>query len=441
MAANSLENCPIHRSITDWFGAYPSQQPLLVAVSGGIDSMVLLDALLHQANVKIQALHFHHGNVFSNSNDAMRACCVAQCAQRGIECSVVDLDVTTLGSKETAARNARRQALATLLAAQQYALLAHHSDDQLETLLLRLGRGTGTFGMQGIQPRSAIGRGWIGRPLLAVTKQHIHQYAREHGIEHYEDPSNADDGFDRNYIRKHIGQPLLQRWPKSNLAAQQCAAQTQQWFAIIDTVIDKMMMPGAAAISSAALAAFSKVQQGMLLAQWFANTVAQQGLYHHIQRQQRHSMMARYSSVGSGFKELYAWDNWRLYRYQAAVYCVVLPEVQPIEHGRHRQQLGWGTLQVSTSAWQIITDSNYSIRYRQHGDCWADSRKPINKRMQQHVLPWMRAGWPIICNHHHVVAIIGLPTKLQSNTLHLSNKLEKVLADISWDTNTNIANA
>lgn len=182
-----------------------------VAYSGGVDSHVLLH-LARQYFSSVQAIHINHGA--QAADDAYQEHCTQICAQLNVplQCIKVALHVNAKTSFETAARNARRNAWRELLTDNDVLLLGHHADDQAETILYRLLRGTGPVGLSGMQQFSRLGALTLARPLLNMRKAEILQYAKEHQLQYIDDVSNHAD-YDRNYLRNKV-MPLLQgRWP------------------------------------------------------------------------------------------------------------------------------------------------------------------------------------------------------------------------------------
>lgn len=188
----------------------------VVACSGGLDSSVLLAALtrLHAEAgcAPPRVVHLDHGLQAGSARwaDAVRRICEAS----GAPCSVIHLDVTrTDAGLEADARRARYAAFATLLQPGEHLLLAHHRDDQVETVLLRLLRGAGPAGLAAMPARRALGRGWLLRPLLELDRSVLEAAAIEAGLEIHEDPSNALLDFDRNYLRHSVLPLIERRWP------------------------------------------------------------------------------------------------------------------------------------------------------------------------------------------------------------------------------------
>lgn len=190
-------------------------QRLVVGLSGGIDSVVLLHALAALRTDELSALHVHHG--LSPNADRWAGFC-ADFARRlnvPFECVPVAVERASADGLEAAARRARHRAFANSQA--DWIVLAHHRDDQAETLLFNLLRGTGVAGAAAM--RECSGR--LLRPFLTVGRKDIERYAAAHRLEWVDDESNRDTRHSRNFIRHRILAPLTQRFPAAakNLAA------------------------------------------------------------------------------------------------------------------------------------------------------------------------------------------------------------------------------
>lgn len=189
----------------------------VVAISGGVDSMVLLDLLSKQTHLRLIVAHYNHGIRTDSAEDARMVARVAKKLKLPFE-----LGHGRLGSSasEEAARIKRYEFLDSV--ARRYkaraVITAHHEDDVLETAVLNTLRGTGRKGLT-----SLIGTKSIVRPLLKTTKQEILRYAKKHNIEWREDSTNSDDRYRRNYVRKHV----LANLPETK-RAQLVAALTKQ---------------------------------------------------------------------------------------------------------------------------------------------------------------------------------------------------------------------
>lgn len=201
--------------------------PLLVGYSGGLDSTVLLHWLQRSAaaaGVGVRAVHVHHGLQAAADDWALH--CQQQCDALGVPLHIhrVKVDLRAGTGMEAAARQARRAAFADELRDGETLALAQHQDDQAETFLLRALRGSGVDGLAAMAADSVLGAHRLWRPLLEVPRSALLAYARQHALPWIEDPSNADDGPDRNFLRLHVLPLLRQRWPHAGQALVASAA-------------------------------------------------------------------------------------------------------------------------------------------------------------------------------------------------------------------------
>lgn len=185
-----------------------------IALSGGRDSMALLEALaclVPELGFALCALHVHHG--LSPNADRWSAFCADQCAQRDIALTVNHVHVarTPQKSLEATARAARYAALGRADA--DVVMLAHHADDQAETLLLQLLRGAGPHGLASMPAAHAGAGPVLLRPLLALPRTVVEAFARQRQLRWVDDESNADTELKRNYLRHEIGPRLAAAFP------------------------------------------------------------------------------------------------------------------------------------------------------------------------------------------------------------------------------------
>ena len=212
----------------------PLQTPLVVAYSGGVDSTVLLQAVIayrEQFDSPIHAVHVHHG--LSDNAEQWAKHCELQCRLEDVAFHLyrVDVDTGSRKSLEAEARKVRYNAL--LEVCDQIGgvlLLGQHAEDQLETVLLQLKRGAGPQGLAGMGEVQYRGDTLIMRPMLALEKAEIVAYAEEEMLQWVEDESNQQNSFDRNFLRNEIIPHLLERWPKLTKtvgrSAELCAEQS-----------------------------------------------------------------------------------------------------------------------------------------------------------------------------------------------------------------------
>ncbi|MET3134413.1 tRNA(Ile)-lysidine synthase [Oxalobacteraceae bacterium GrIS 1.11] len=197
---------------------------MAIALSGGLDSSALLHlahAYARAQQIALYAFHIHHG--ISSNADAWLAHCEGACAALGIvfEARRVALERSAKTGIEEAARKSRYAALGALCRAHGVTLLlsAHHQDDQAETVLLQLLRGSGTAGMSGMDAANAapelLGNPELvmARPLLPVSRKQLEAYVAAHAIAHIDDESNHDPRYARNALRHQVMPVLAQAFP------------------------------------------------------------------------------------------------------------------------------------------------------------------------------------------------------------------------------------
>lgn len=203
---------------------------ILAAVSGGLDSTVLLH-LLHLAREgglieTLRVVHVDHG-LHPQAKQWSRHV-AALCEQRGIPFLAREVVIGANGSVETAARKARYAALFDVCEGGEAIATAHHQDDQAETVLLRLMRGAGIAGIAAMRPQSRRQGYTLLRPLLPYARQQLMDYAEAHGLTWMDDPSNQDVTHDRNYLRRQVIPALRQRWPAATATLARFAAQANE---------------------------------------------------------------------------------------------------------------------------------------------------------------------------------------------------------------------
>lgn len=201
-------------------GMIKSGEIIGVGVSGGADSMALLNFLAENAedmDIEVVAIHVDHGIRENSYEDADFV--KAKAKEMGVRFYKFRIDAPKLAkdkniSLETAAREARYGVFSTLLrkGVVDKIALAHHTTDQAETILMHIFRGSGVAGAKGMEPiRDKV---YI-RPFLTTTKEQIKEYLIEKRIDNVEDYSNADNSYNRNYVRNVLMPEIVKRWPNA----------------------------------------------------------------------------------------------------------------------------------------------------------------------------------------------------------------------------------
>ncbi|CAM4109373.1 tRNA lysidine(34) synthetase TilS [Pseudoalteromonas byunsanensis] len=244
----------------------PHRRPMSVALSGGVDSVVLLH-LCHtlcaqQTDLRIEAIYIDHG--LSADSKAWQQFCERLCQTLHVEFKTtsVVIEQKARHSLESQARDARYAALDKLAHEDSLLVLGQHGDDQLETFLLRLKRGSGLSGLASMRQSAELesGRQCI-RPLLSVSRQDIEAFARTFAISHIEDYSNQDDRFDRNFLRNQVLPLLKSRFKGFLSSALRSIELLQQQQLLIDEITAQDLQLCQTAERTLNLVALSKLSQ------------------------------------------------------------------------------------------------------------------------------------------------------------------------------------
>jgi len=187
----------------------------VLGISGGVDSMSLLTWVAANSRhlpCRITAFHVDHG--IHPSSHAWAKFVADHCAQLGIQCVISKVSLEGLGNNlEYAARKARYKAFCSSGA--DTIMLAHHANDQCESFLMKLFRGSGVRGLKSMSAKTPC---WydeninVVRPMLGLTRSHIDAFARASDVRWMDDPSNSDNQYDRNYIRNVIWPTITDRF-------------------------------------------------------------------------------------------------------------------------------------------------------------------------------------------------------------------------------------
>ena len=206
---------PIEIEVENIFGDFEHlfnrSARIFVGYSGGLDSTVLLHLTCKYAKAgRVTALHVNHG--LSSDADLWEQHAERQSDELSANFEAHRVSCQARSNTEALARDARYGVFEKTLAEDDILLLAHHADDQAETVLYNLLRGSGSTGMSGIPVMRDLGLGRLLRPLLGRTKAQIKSYATRHRLKWIEDESNLDTSFDRNYLRHRILPLIAKRW-------------------------------------------------------------------------------------------------------------------------------------------------------------------------------------------------------------------------------------
>jgi tRNA(Ile)-lysidine synthase len=299
----------------------PAHSSILVGLSGGVDSVVLLH-ILHKLSSRfswnISALHVHHG--ISPNADVWSDFCTQLCAKMHVSLSIERVDITPIREHgvEAAARKLRHEAFARQSC--DFVAVAHHLDDQAETLLLQLLRGTGVRGASAM-PEFAVrgGSAPLVRPLLHCSREEILNYARAHGLGWIEDESNANDNVPRNFLRHRVMPLLAEKFP----AYRDTLMRSAQHFAEASHLLDVLALQDSAGsiqaetVSVAVLRALDPARARNVLRYFLSVNGAPMP-----QAVQLDDMLRQLLNAGQDAEVCVEFGGWEVRRYRGAAYVL-----------------------------------------------------------------------------------------------------------------------
>ncbi|ULN63589.1 tRNA lysidine(34) synthetase TilS [Vibrio gigantis] len=249
---------------------------LLVAFSGGVDSRVLLELAVQYAQVydiECCAVHVHHG--LSKNADRWAEQCQAWCDALSVSLMIerVSLDINSGESIEKLARDARYQAFDKHIKQGDVLVTGQHIDDQVETFLLALKRGSGPKGLSSMAKVMPFDDAYIVRPMLSVTRADIEASARDMALTWVEDESNQDVRFDRNFIRHQVTPVLTERWPSFQESVSRSARLCAEQELLLDELLESHLQQAlgdSQSLCIEALSQHSDLLRARLLRMWLS---------------------------------------------------------------------------------------------------------------------------------------------------------------------------
>lgn len=396
----------------------------LVAFSGGMDSTVLLHALAGTREFKkfeIVAIHIDHG-LHRDSGD-WAAHCREIAAVLDVTCisRKVTVDDQSGSGPEAAAREARYAALLAIVNDGDCLLSAHHEEDQAETLLLNLMRGSGLAGLAGIGAFQDFGRGRLLRPLLGVSTEAIEDYANRHKLDWIEDPTNAEMRFDRNFLRREIVPALAARWPAVSARLKQSADLASEASTLLRDLanIDIAASGAPERLDLEVLQALSPERQRNVLRQ----AIILCGLPP-APATRLYQAIGELIPAREDAQPMVEWPGAEVRRYRNHLYIMpAIPDrpVEPAQVLRPDELLdlgpGMGQLVLSPDVdggiSPALASAGLRIRYRHGGEeirpTGHDCTHKLKKLLQQEgIVPWMRERLPLLYSGEELVAVADL---------------------------------
>ncbi|MEO5342055.1 MAG: tRNA lysidine(34) synthetase TilS [Gammaproteobacteria bacterium SHHR-1] len=416
--------CPLLDALRPRLRQLPPAQRYLIALSGGADSLALLHGLWELRDEfapSLQAIHVDHGLQAQSGHWA--DWCQQHCAELGLDCIGLRLELPAQSAEglEASARQARYAALQGQMRPGDLLFTGHHQDDQAETLLLQLLRGSGLPGLAAMPWLRPFGPGWLARPLLDLPRQALLDALRQRGLGWLEDPSNASPDFDRNYLRHHIMPLLNQRWP----AAARCLSRSARHCAEAQDLLDKQAQvelglsavgPGSGGrqdqLEISALISRPLAERHWLLRAWLRRLAAPTPT-----SAQLHRLCTELLQAGAGRNPELIWGGVGVRRYRDRLYYLgrwprpcPSPEPQDWAEPETLQLPGNGWLYLRPAAsgldpalWQR---QRLQVRYRQGGERCSARHKSLKKLLQEAAIPpWQRDRLPLLFAGERLIAI------------------------------------
>ncbi|MBS0288468.1 MAG: tRNA lysidine(34) synthetase TilS [Proteobacteria bacterium] len=406
-------------ALNRWFDVQ-GESPVIVAYSGGRDSHVLLHALVQirqQRNIQLSAIHINHGLQKASSDWATH--CQQICFEFQVPIKVVSLKlkIPAGSSLEEVARQARYQQFALLLKKQDTLFSAHHQDDQAETFLLQLLRGSGIKGLGAIAPIKPLGEGRLARPLLEISREQIASYALQNQLKWVEDPSNHELQFRRNYMRHQV-LPLLKNMnPNIEACISRSAQHCQQAHSLLDTYLLKDTLNCLATSNNTlkvtALQAHCAQKQPFILRFWFNMNGVTLPSLRKCQDILKQMLTAKRDANPCVF-----FGDWQIRRYQGVIYVDLKDE-----QARFKQIQYWDLNPIQLKdghIWQArlvkgagiqkakFLTQKLAISYRQGGERYKQNgqTKSLKKLLQTYQIPpWQRQSIPLFYQGDELLAV------------------------------------
>lgn len=399
-----------------------TERRLVLGLSGGIDSVVLLDLLVKSNHPKNQiiAVHVNHG--LSEGAENWQHFCEVLCRDYGIDShsEYVSVDSQKLGL-EGGAREVRYHALAKYIDVNSTLITAQHQDDQAETLLLALKRGSGVLGLGGMMPVSQFHLGQQARPLLDISQQQINDYADELGLEWVEDESNQDTRFDRNFLRSNTLEQLNKRWPNVSASIARSATLCQEQMQLADEVAEMDLGKSVTPLNQFALSllnGLSDVRVNNLLRYWLRlNQVV-------LPSRKQFKQLKQQCFAVNDANVLIELGDKQLRRFQQRLYVVETSPLEPLAsiavsqlHSKVLLPENLGVIELaSRQPWQRIKAPNGELITIEFGlagsvKAWPsqrNKRRSLKKLWQEFdVPPWQRSLVPCLCYDGKIIAALG----------------------------------
>ncbi len=391
----------------------PEDARVLVGYSGGLDSTVLLHALAARGTPGLVAVHVHHG--LQAAADDWAEACFAFCKSLAVPMILCRARIAAddEAGPEAAAREARYALLRGQMRAGDLLVTAHHRDDQVETLLLRLLRGVGVHGLAAMRPLTDFAPGQLWRPLLDLPRAALREYAQQHALRWIDDPHNDDPRYARSWLRQTWLPGLRERFPHADQSLARTARLADEAAVLLDELAaqDHAAQSRGAALSVSGLLGLSAARRHNLIRWWLAQQQFRAPFAVTLDRVDRELL-----AVGADAEPLIRWPGCELRRHRDLLFAM-LPLASAPSSG------DWGVWQ-STTAFALpegcgvllgrdAPPQPIRVRSLQAGEAirlaGSTQRKTCRNLFQERGIPrWVRARLPVLEAGEGATCIAGL---------------------------------
>lgn len=421
MAHPSPLRAALEQALVPWADA----RQWCVAYSGGPDSSALLHALVRMAGdrpgVRLRALHVDHRlqPLAAEWGEHCRRVCEA--LGLPLEVRVLDRAPAAGDSIEAWARRERYREFRESLAPGELLFAAHHRDDQAETLLLQLLRGSGPKGLAAMAAAAPLGEGWLLRPLLSLRREDLAAYVRDQDLHVVQDPSNEDLRRPRNFLRRRLLPLVKSRWPACVATLARAAELQSELLSAMDELaqadLAAVSADGGRTLAVAALEGLSPERRHLVLRAW----VAQAGLPHparrHVGQMERDLL-----GPSPGRSGRVGWPGAEVRRYRDSLY-VMAPLPAPVTGRVYRWEPGQtldlpqGRLRLRPAEGlgircDMLESACLTVRFRRGGERCRPAghphSRPLKKLLQDAgIPPWERPWIPLVYLEEDLAAVVG----------------------------------
>ncbi len=420
MSDSNLSGKPVIHAVDEFLAFLLSEHlnisKILVALSGGKDSVCLLTALANQnSKYQLKAVYIDHG--LQSGSRKWREFNKQLCAALDIEflSQQVQID-STKASLEQEARNARYSALASLMDETTCLVTAQHLDDQAETVLLQLLRGAGTKGLSAMPYCKTFANGIHARPLLKTAQSCVESYISESKLNYIEDPSNQDESIRRNFLRHTIIPALEQHWPQVNKLLGKVSDNQSETQMILDELAqgDLQICENGNCLLISELKTLSASRQNNLLRYWLASFGIRMPARTFLSEIKQQLLLAE-----EGAEPVLELAEFQLRRYRNNLYCVPAKNLEV----NNEQQWLWSLdrnfdaipgqiiqYEQVLKLWPELIGQKVLVRYRQAGDKFYSPKKEhsqsIKNYFQEKATPnWLRDSALLVVHQDKVIFI------------------------------------